>query len=481
MHLLMKSKKYNMKIALISLPKNEFRYPPIGLLRIATYIKRKTKDVEVRLIDNAFEDIYEKIDNFNPDIIGLTTFTSYYQDSIDFSSIIKSKYPGIKIIAGGPHITTLPESLDKNFDFGIIGEGERIFLNLINALLKNKSVENIKGIVYYKNGRLVVNKRDNAGYSGDLDELHAIDYNFLNKKYWNKKFAPEIYDFKVSTGIITSIGCPFNCIFCSCKSCWGNIRYRNIENVVKEIKELYYNFGVRHIDIYDDLFAVNKKRLNEFCNKLKQENLQNKITFSCQARADILDEEMCALLRKLNVKTLVFGFESGSDKVLKYVKNNNLCSVEKNKNAIILCKKYGLNVMGCLMMGIPTEKIEDMKKTTEFIDFARKNNALKLWTQILVPLPATEIWEIAKSRGKIKDNMANWKGIHIHNKENPILLDPDIQIKEFLVNYNLAKKKCRPFVYRLFFKTIYNDPANIFHFVLEGKYYIQRFFLFVKQ
>lgn len=466
-----------MKLALVSLPKNEFRYPPIGLLRIATFLRNNIANLEIKLIDNTFEDIYLELDNFSPDIIGLTTFTSYYQDAVDFAKKIKQKKPELKIIIGGPHITTLPESLDRAFDFGVMGEGEQTIFELVNSITQNKKTDKIPGIIYHENNKIRINKKRELS---NIDEFHKIDYSFINKNYFKKKFIPEICGFGVSFGIMTSIGCPYNCRFCSIKVCWDKIRFRKLDYVVEEIKELY-NYGVRHIDFYDDLFSINKTRLKELREKLKQEGLLSKMTFSCQARTNLIDDEMCQILKSINIKTITFGFESGSDKVLKYIKNDNNLSIEDNKRAIALCRKYRINAFGCLMMGMPGETLEDMDKTIEFIDFAIKNKALRIWTQILVPLPETEMWEIAVKRKKIDSSRNNWRNIHIHNKENAILLDSNIPYEKFLEKYALAKKKCRFFVYRLIFKTIKNNPLNIIYFAKESMYYLKRFFSFMKQ
>ena len=235
-----------MKFALVSTIPNESRNIPVGLVRIAGYIKKNSKDIQVKFIDNTFENIYEEIEKFHPDVIGLTTFTSFYQDSIDFAKLMKSKYPNVKIIVGGAHISALPKSLDKNFDYGILGQGEKRALNLLGAISKNKSVKDIDGIVYRgKNGKLIINppKRE---HELELNET-AMDYSLLNKNYWKKRFIQEINDFKVFMGIFSSIGCPFNCLFCACRSFWGVIRYVKIENIIKEIEELYYKYNVRHI------------------------------------------------------------------------------------------------------------------------------------------------------------------------------------------------------------------------------------------
>jgi radical SAM superfamily enzyme YgiQ (UPF0313 family) len=284
-------------------------------------------------------------------------------------------------------------------------------------------------------------------------------------------------------GIISSIGCPYNCIFCSVKACWGNIKYKSLDLVIKEIKELYFKYGVKHIEFYDDLFALNKKRLKEFYDLLKKEHLLGKVSFSCFARADAFDEQLCVLLKQVNVQSITFGFESSSDKILKFIKNNPSSSAEHNKKAILLCKKYGLNVSGGLVTANPREKLEDMHKNIEFIDFAKANKALRIWIQILVPFPSTYVWELGEKHGKIPKNYENinWNSMQIHNKEQPMFLDKDVPYDDFLKYYNKAKSKCLSFIPRVFLKTLSKNPQNMYYFTKEFIFYLNRLKAFSKQ
>jgi len=466
------------KVALVSLPKNDLRFPLMGPVIIAGYVRDNVKNTEVKVIDNTFDNVMFEIEKFNPDIIGLSTFTSYYQDVIDFTKKIKLKYPNIKVIIGGPHMTTLPGSFDKTFDFGVIGEGEKTIVELIKAIRNKKSFRNINGLIYYDREKLRINKPREL--SKNLDDVFQIDYSLFNKGYFKRKFIPEIFGFGKSMSIMTSIGCPFNCRFCSIKICWNRIRFRKVNNIIKEIKTLYYDYNIRHIDFLDDLFSINKQRLRDLIKELKKEKLLGKITFSCQARANTFDDEMCKIFKELGIKIVVFGFESGSDKILKYIKNDPTISVGHNRNAVRLCKKYGLNAYGCLMMGMPGEKLEDMQKTLDFIDFGKKMGIARLWAQILVPYPGTEVWEIAKKRGKIEEDFYKQK-IHYNVREGALLLDDDVPHEEFVKKYNLAKKKCQYFVYKSVLKTIINNPLTIFYFMKEFGFYFRRYIEWVKQ
>ncbi|MFQ5903448.1 MAG: hypothetical protein ACE5JO_07145, partial [Candidatus Binatia bacterium] len=134
-----------------------------------------------------------------------------------------------------------------------------------------------------------------------------------------------------------------------------------------------------------------------------------------------------------------FGFETGSNKVLRYLKGGNV-TVEDHKNAIWLCREYGIKVYGSLMFGSPTESIDDMKETQRFIDFAIENKCNKIWAFVLTPLPKTPIWEIAKQRGKVSDNM-DWDLLDWNSCENPMLLEPDIDLDEFKAIFKEATAK----------------------------------------
>jgi anaerobic magnesium-protoporphyrin IX monomethyl ester cyclase len=470
--------KKRLKIAIISLAQNDFRYPIIGLNIVTKYLINNCKDIEVRLIDRCFEDVNKEVMEFNPDIIGISSFTQEYPESIKFAKDIKKILPNVTFVIGGPHITTLPESLDPILDYGVIGEGHRTMVELILAIRTNKGFGKIKGLVYFKNKKIKINKKRDE--LCDIDEMFPLDYSLLNKNYFKRKLIPEINKFGVTMGIMTSIGCPYDCRFCSIRACWKKIRFRKVDSVVEEIKDLYYNYKVRHIDLFDDLFSINIPRLKEFREKLKEEGLLGKISFTCQGRVNTVNPEILEMLKSLNIKTIVFGFESGSDRVLKYIKKDNTLSAEMNRNAVLMTKMHGMNVYGGLMMAIPTEKLEDMDKTLEFIDYAIKNGVSRLWTQILIPLPATEVWEIAKKRGKLENNF--YENIpDTYNKENPLLLDPDVPLEEFQKRYALAKKKCRPFVYKMIFITLKKDPLALFYFSMESLFYLKRLFKFLKQ
>lgn len=458
-----------MKVAMVSLLENQFRYIPIGLIRIASYIKQNSRDIKVKIIDRTFENPEKEIEKFNPDVMGIVTYTSYYMNDIKFCKKIKEKHHNLIIVAGGVQMTTMPESINEVFDYGIVGQGEISFLKLIE---KKTKLENIGGLIYRKKGKIIINPVEE---NIDFDNLAKMDYNLINKKYFKKRFIPEDFSFKVTSGIMTSIGCPFTCVFCSIRVCWKKPIYRKLERVVEEIKDLYFNYKVRNMYIHDDLFALKKERIKELIDLLKKENLLGKITFCISARADIFSEEICKLLKELNIVDVAFGFESGSNKILKYIKNNPNITIEDNLNAIKLCKKYGINTGGSLMVGMPYEKKEDMEKTIKFMDYAKENGASKMVVFVFTLFPKTEVWELAKSQGIINENNIRWEKHNLFEPLTAKMLDESVTITEFLEYYNTMKKKAKSFVRGVFIKTLLKNPINLFYFLIGGKCYLKRY------
>ncbi|MBA7499049.1 hypothetical protein ES704_01788 [subsurface metagenome] len=216
-----------------------------------------------------------------------------------------------------------------------------------------------------------------------------------------------------------------------------------MEHVCEEVRELVDKYHVDSIQVWDDLFTYNKKRLRKIAEVLKEEGVTEKVQFSCQSRANLVDDELCEILQDINVKAVGFGFESGSDKTLGYLKKGTV-TVEQNRRAIQMCKKHGFKVFGSLMFGSPGETLDDMKQTLDLIDFMKENDANLIWAFVTTPFPGTEIWEIAKQKGVVSDDM-DWNELDHSNVDNPMLLDDSVSKDEFKKVFEEAKQ--RIFVY----------------------------------
>jgi len=438
--------------------------PPLGLASLATYIREKTGFNDIKIIDKNFEDPVKSTMEYSPDIIGVSAMTIYYDSAVKYATAIKKELK-VPIITGGVHISTLPSSLKKCFDIAIIGEGEQTMLELF-LLYKEKGrfdkedLRNIDGIAFYDNGKLVMTNRRNP--IEPLDNIPIVDRRFLNKGYYTKKklFAKEYYG--IEDTLITSRGCPYNCVFCSTSAFWGSkVRFNSAERIVEEIKQSRKLLNVDHFNIVDDTFGVNKERLRKIIDDLKKAGLLGKISYSCHIRTSIIDDDLLKLLKEMNMVTLNFGFESGSDRVLKFLKNPPT-TVEQNKNALLKAKKYGFRVYGSFIIGSPTETIEEMKATLKFIEFAVKHKIDYIFVFPLKPFPSTKVWEIAKQRGIVSDDMNFEKlGIFVeglYDKNEPLLIDKTIDREEYKKIYEKAFSYAKKRVMKMFFGYLAHHP-----------------------
>jgi radical SAM superfamily enzyme YgiQ (UPF0313 family) len=467
------------KISLVSLQNDAERVPPVGLVYIATYLQEilELTKKNIRIVDRNYFDVMGEIRKFNPDIIGISAMTINYQDAISFASEIK-KWKNIPIIVGGVHISTLPTSLKKCFDVGVIGEGEETIAELVKLYQKKRrlataDLKKIRSIVYFERDNLKMTPlRDPI----ELDSLPLPDFKFAHPGYFKRVEVPGIGGARINCYVLSSRGCPYRCMFCSTSRFWGKMRLHSPEYTAKAIEKSIKEFNADHIKVLDDLFAISPERMRLIKKELEKRGVFQRIKeMESTARANLISDKLCEAMREVKLKLVNFGFESGSDKVLEYLKGGNV-SVEMNKRAILICKKYGVGVYGSLIYGSPGETLEDMKKTNEFIDFSLRNGVDHLWSFVATPFPATPFWEIALKKGTVSGSM-NFKLLDHHYEGRPLLLDDNISVREFREIFSKGRKKLRKFKVRLIKKFLLRSPSNAIRlFINEPKYYARRIF-----
>ena len=228
-------------------------YPPMGLLYIASYARKMHgARVQIEILDAQVEKMnYKQIRQYladkKPDVVGISCMTFLLIDALKVAQTAKEVNPQIHVIIGGTHPSIYPEEMlsQSEIDMIVRGEGEYVFSEFLAAFKGGKSYAGIKGLGYKENGKNILNP--SREFIEDLDRLPFPDRDFLPyKKYYNVLGKGR----EVMTGLLTSRGCPFNCIFCTPKD--GKIcRMRSPENVVREIEECYAK-GITDFDIIDD-------------------------------------------------------------------------------------------------------------------------------------------------------------------------------------------------------------------------------------
>ena len=330
-----------------------------------------------------------------------------YNFILDLARKIKSIYD-IPIVFGGYHISSLPHTLPNFIDIGVIGEGEETFKELLDKYFEygrfhHDWLKDVKSIVYHHNGKININEY--RLFIENLDTIPPPARDIFDKEHWKPRLSGFSYreGLRVFGRISTSRGCPFKCIFCNSSKFWGNkIRYFSAKYVVSEISLLMTRCGCNSIHGNDDLFTVNIARLEEIVKLLKIEGLLKKVEFaSIQARVDTFSDDVCRLLKELGVRSIGFGIESGSNKILKYLKKDSV-NIEQNWEAVKRALKWGFFVWPQLIVGCPGETKEDILKTLEF---TRIKEIPHYQITMLIPYPGTELWYYAKGRSLVDDNM----------------------------------------------------------------------------
>lgn len=458
-----------MKLALINLNRyNDGDTPPLNLISIATYLNKNCDFCEIKIFDVNFEDVVESIKEFDPDLIGLSAMTVDYALAIEVSEKIKL-FKDIPIVIGGVHISTLSSSMAKSFDIGVFGEGEETMLDIVKTYHLKKKFESkdlfkIKSIVFRNfNGRLVeTRKRDPIS---PLDKLPMLDKSLIDKRYLEKRILPD-GNYGVLAHLLTSRGCPYKCVFCSTSVFWGNkLRYHSPERIASEILDYVKNHDAKYLIIWDDLFAY-KKFIKELRDEFRKQGINDgspysvDIPITCNLRANIVDDELCLLLKEMGVVRVGFGFESGSERYLKYLKAGSV-TLEDIHNAIITCKRNGLLIGGSLIFGGPGETLDDMRDTLKLIDFMIKHDVDNVWSFVMTPFPGTEIWDIAKKRKKVDDAEMNWNLLSHQNMDNPLLLDESISLEDFKKVFLESRVKQQHFRWKKVKYDVVHNPFNI--------------------
>jgi anaerobic magnesium-protoporphyrin IX monomethyl ester cyclase len=431
-----------MKLGLVYFPfRNEGVAPPLGLVSLATYLKANMGFSDTRIIDMDFEDPLQVIRDWRPDVIGISAMSVSYGRLITLAKRIR-EVTSAPILIGGVHISTLPDSMSEVFDIGVIGEGEETLLELMQLFQKEGSfpkekLKGIKGIIFHDGGKLVATGA--RALITPLDRIPPLDRSFMSREYFKKHivfWGEETYCRAMD--IMTSRGCPYRCAFCSTALFWQSFRQFSQERVFEDIRSLVADYGVDHINIVDDLFVCNKERVRAVKDRLKEAGLLKRLTFNCTARVNVVDEELCQLLKEMNVTSLNFGFESGSDRTLKILKKDEV-TVERTKAAVRLCRKHDFHISGGIILGSPGETLADMRQTVDLIRWMADEGVDILWVYVMTPYPGTAIWEIAKSRGKVRDDM-DWErdGEGIADPKRHLLLDDSISEAEFLKVWDAA-------------------------------------------
>lgn len=373
------------KVALINPGKNN-RYAitePLNLGFIASYLEKN--NIEVVIIDElAGQNVRSEIEKFVPDIVGVTATTPFITDAYRVTDLCRKM--GILTVLGGVHASVLPEEALKHADIVVKGEGEAAMLDIVKGNIKS-------GIV-------------SRPYIKDIDDIplparHLMQMDFYlqaRDRLPNAYFFQFIPPHTKTASIFTSRGCPYSCTFCH--NSWRGVpwRFNSPKRVVLEIEQLIKEYGAEALFFIEDNFFANRLRVKEICNLLEEKGI--KIIWAANSRVDNIDLEILQIAKEAGCREIVFGFESGSQRILNVL--NKKTTVEQNKRAIELCNEAGLIPAGSVMIGSPTETVEEVRATQEFL---KEANVKNVGVSITTPFPGTELWNWCEKRKLISPSL----------------------------------------------------------------------------
>lgn len=383
---------------------------PLELAYMASLLR---SDHEIALLDaNALnlplEETIKRIKEFNPEVLILTStpidrweVPSHAHIKFLIENIIKT-INSVEIphtIITGSHGSVMPEWILKNsqIDFVVRGEPELIILELIKALSNNSDISEIRGISYMSDRR-VINNPD-ALRNLNLDEMPFPAYDLLPMEKYRYTFSDIPTPFAL---MMSSRGCPFNCIYCLKVMMKDNYVTRSPQNVVLEMKHLADNFNIKGIYFQDWEFLIDKNRVSKICDLITENNLS--IKWGCNARGSDINEEIVAKMKSAGCVRINIGFETASQKILDLAKKQ--IKLSEVKNAINVCKKYGINIGVYSILNLPGETRETIKETEKFL----ADNDLKVMCAASLPIPyfKTGLYEMLKEQ---EGHDLNWDNL----------------------------------------------------------------------
>ncbi len=375
--------------------------PPLGLAYLASMLEKESHEVKIidgpalaAVEDYGFEELANDLRNFKPKVVGISAAYSQIEYVRNSLSLIKAIVPECITVLGGSLATSMPEILNefKNLDYGVYGEAEFTFAEILKKIESNKALENTEGLIWREGSEVKFLK---PKIIMNIDDIPMPARHLLRMEIYRP--SPANYRRLPATTIMTSRGCPYQCIFCSKSVEGGVFRAHSAKRVVDEIESLVKDYRIKDIQIFDDTFTCIQKRTEEICKGIIERNLD--IRWNCMTRADNIDLELLKLMKKAGCYEVGFGIESGSERILKFIDKG--LTKEQIRKGVEEAKEAGLDIRGLFMIGFPTETKEEILET---IEFAKELDVDVAQFMVATPLPGTKMWEIAKEKGVVNES-----------------------------------------------------------------------------
>ncbi len=461
--------------------------PPLGILYLASYVRKYGPEVEFVITDGLVEDFQgtiESIKKEKADVIGISAVTTNILAAYKLTGIIRGELPEAKIVFGGPHPTAMPEEAFEKAapNIVVVGEGEVTFTQLLQCCANGEftaaKLKEIDGICFKDGDELVQTKT--RAFIKDLDTVPFPARDLIDmekyKGYVLSRATP-------STALMSTRGCPFACTFCS-NNVWKcskpAYRVRSAKNVADEIEALS-KLGYKEFFDVSDEFNAKLDHTKSILKEIISRNLD--IHIKCQLRAKPIDEELVLLMKQAGIWYIHLGIESGNPETLKGIRKN--VTHEEVEKCCRLLKKHDIKIWGLFMYFNIWETdgkliVENYEQSHNTFLYAKKLYKQKqidyFGGSICTPLPGSELWDITKRHNLIKKEVeGDWDKWYYKRELRLVSIFPGVDEKDI---FKLHQKTFRYIALSLIKGNVIN-LKNLGFTLLRGMYFLKRQFMMV--
>lgn len=402
----------------------------------------KQKGFEVFLKDYQSEklelnDLISDVNEFKPNVIFISiTNATIFSDLEIVAELKKNKQDLVVILKGALFFNPENEMINQldlqNVDYLIGGESDFVLAELVYShFFDEENIPNIKGILYKAESDWV--KTDFSIWETNLDKLPFPDRSLMNNSLY---LRPDTQEPQVT--ISTSRGCPFDCVFCLTPNISGTtVRHRSPKNILEELKECYFEYGIRNFFFKSDTFTINKDWVKELCELICASELDGKIEWVANSRVNTIDEEMLIAMKKAGCWLVAFGIETGSEETLDKIKKST--TIEQARLAVKYAKNAGLKTFGFYVIGFPWEDKTHISSTKNLM-FELDTDFVEL--HIALPYIGTKLYDIAKNEKLINESVLGRDYFNSPTIGTKYLSINELEKarKKFLLQYHLRPK-----------------------------------------
>lgn len=400
--------------------------PPLGILSIAAQARASDWAGSVEIYDarlgarfhrdsdgdlifgDTEQDIFARLQSANADVIGISNmFTSQIGQAYRLADIARAASPSSTIVIGGAHVTVYPlEALERgSIDYVVMGEGEDRMVALLKAISSGAGAA-IQGVVGGPEDlhRLKPNPKAPIGFIEPLDRLALPAYDLVDlDAYFSvaaRGYSPRYREWgKKPMSLLTSRGCPHQCVFCSIQTTMGyKFRHHSLDYISGHIRHLIDQYGVDFIHFEDDNFTHEPDRYDRIVDFLL--TLKPKIKWDTPngVRGDTWTFERVMRAKESGCQFLTVAIESAVQRVVDHVVRKRL-DLAKVDDMMTYCKEAGLRLHAFYIIGFPGETVDDMKETIDYALDRYRRYGVTPFLQPLIPIPGTEVHDSIMEQG----------------------------------------------------------------------------------